>query len=605
MAQLFVLPKALNIDSNLKLVEGAIAKFYKTGTTTPQTVYQDAALSTPWGTSVTADSAGVLPPIYLDDSLPPYKLDLQASDGISLPGYPVDPVNAVILTAAAIGAALYPKTSAESNASVAPTIYVPSLQIDLERYGGGVGASTTTNYAAWQSAMAVIVKKGGGILVMRGGLSGDKYNFGANTLSAAQGLILQGDGYNTILKFATTGSNAGLLIPSTVGRVELRDLVLSGPGDGLTGSGNAGRGLQIGDSSGNSGLVLARKVNLNGWDTGMLMSGLIWGRFEQCEFGPAVGTSAGNISNNVGMDFNFLHAGNQVNAVTFQDCIVSNNANSGVKATNVSAAMNVINWYATSVQNNCQSTTSNPQFQTGSMQGFSIKGLYMEYVFGGTLPDAIDSTLWNYGSLRDFYITQCAQGIRDRSGSSMGQVHISDGTILSNTGNPINCASEIDLKIENVFTNVGTVIATNANGSKAFLSTGYGVGAWKQDEVDFTPAIAFGTSGSITQSVQAAKYSQIGNVVTVSFRINWSAISSPTGSVTVTGLPVAPKAGGPDVAFYVWSSGLTISAGSLSLEVANGSTTGSLYNVQTTTAAVQGAAFASSGSIIVSGSYQV
>jgi hypothetical protein len=112
--------------------------------------------------------------------------------------------------------------------------------------------------------------------------------------------------------------------------------------------------------------------------------------FEQCEFGPAVDNNLANISNNVGIDFNFQKSGNQVDAVTFQDAVISDNATNGVKATNVSAAMNVINWYATTCQNNYQSATGNAQFAQGSVQGFTIKGLYMEYVLGGTLPDAID-----------------------------------------------------------------------------------------------------------------------------------------------------------------------------------------------------------------------
>ena len=128
---------------------------------------------------------------------------------------------------------------------------------------------------------------------------------------------------------------------------------------------------------------------------------------------------------------------------------------------------------------------------------------------------------------------------------------------------------------------------------------------WPSNEVAFTPVIAFGASGSITQTVQAATFSQLGNVVTFSFRINWSAVASPAGNVTVTGLPLAPKAGGPDVVCSVYSAGITIAAGYLALPIFNATTTGLLYNVQTTTAQVQGSAFAATGSLIASGSYQV
>lgn len=44
---------------------GAILAFFQAGTTTPITVYQDAGLVTPFGSSVTADGQGAFAPIYL------------------------------------------------------------------------------------------------------------------------------------------------------------------------------------------------------------------------------------------------------------------------------------------------------------------------------------------------------------------------------------------------------------------------------------------------------------------------------------------------------------------------------------------------------------
>lgn len=52
-------------DINGLPLEGATLYFFTAGTTTPITVYQDAALSTPWGSSVVADGSGVFAPIYL------------------------------------------------------------------------------------------------------------------------------------------------------------------------------------------------------------------------------------------------------------------------------------------------------------------------------------------------------------------------------------------------------------------------------------------------------------------------------------------------------------------------------------------------------------
>lgn len=46
---------------------GAIATFYQGGTTTPLIVYQDNGLASPWGSSVTADAAGLFPGVFLPE----------------------------------------------------------------------------------------------------------------------------------------------------------------------------------------------------------------------------------------------------------------------------------------------------------------------------------------------------------------------------------------------------------------------------------------------------------------------------------------------------------------------------------------------------------
>lgn len=502
----------------------------------------------------------------------------------------------------------YALTMAESAAGVMPVVYTYP-ELTFERYGGSAGASAATNYSSWQSAMAVVSKKGGGTLLMQapGALYGTPYNFGANTLTCAYGLILQGASYNTVLKFSVGGTTAGVLLPSgsPSGRVELRDLSILGPGDGITGASNAGWGLQMGDTGGNAGFVLCRKVQLNGWGTGAVFGGLIWGRFEQCEFGGAVGNALGNISNNVGIDFNFQNSSNQVNAVTFQDCVISNNANNGVKATNVAAAMNIISWLGLTVQNNCQSATGNPQFYMGPVNGFTIKGIYSEYIFTGTAPTTLNIGQAQWGSIEDFYFNGCNIGINDSFGFSVSQVSIRDGAILNNSGNPLNLEGETDLKVENVRYTSGTPNATNANGSKAYLATGYGISAWKADEVSFSPALAFDGGGSIDQTVAYAIYSIMGNTLTYSLRINWTTVSSPSGNVSITGFPVAPKTA--DEVGDVFPANIAFTAGQMNLYIANSTTTGLLYNAAATgtSSQVQGSGFTANGFVIVSGSYQV
>ncbi len=65
----FFLPFRPALDANGIVVAGAKLYFYATETTTPQTIYADAGLTTPLTNPVEANAAGVWPSIYLDDSL--------------------------------------------------------------------------------------------------------------------------------------------------------------------------------------------------------------------------------------------------------------------------------------------------------------------------------------------------------------------------------------------------------------------------------------------------------------------------------------------------------------------------------------------------------
>jgi|14BtaG_2_1085337.scaffolds.fasta_scaffold23865_2 hypothetical protein len=66
-------------------------------------------------------------------------------------------------------------------------------------------------------------------------------------------------------------------------------------------------------------------------------------------------------------------------------------------------------------------------------------------------------------------------------------------------------------------------------GSANFLDD-YEEGTW-------TPAYAFSTSGSVAYGVQNGRYVKVGRLVHVNFRIYTASISSPTGDVTISGLP--------------------------------------------------------------------
>lgn len=99
------------VDSAGKPINGALAYFFETGTTTPADVYADAALSVPLDNPVQANSAGLFPSIYPDPAVT-YRLRLTTSTGalvcpdvdpaVAPFTIPPDSVTAAMLTGSAV-----------------------------------------------------------------------------------------------------------------------------------------------------------------------------------------------------------------------------------------------------------------------------------------------------------------------------------------------------------------------------------------------------------------------------------------------------------------------------------------------------------------------
>ena len=70
------------------IVPGAKLWTYQTGTTSPVTVYQDTAGTSPHTNPVLADANGVWPQMFYTGALKVIGTD---PDGVTLPGYPLDP----------------------------------------------------------------------------------------------------------------------------------------------------------------------------------------------------------------------------------------------------------------------------------------------------------------------------------------------------------------------------------------------------------------------------------------------------------------------------------------------------------------------------------
>jgi hypothetical protein len=84
MPALFVMPKPFALSAAGASSPAAKLTFTATGTSTPQNTYQDIALTTPHANPVIADSAGFFAPIYLDPTLPSYRVKLSTSANVQI-----------------------------------------------------------------------------------------------------------------------------------------------------------------------------------------------------------------------------------------------------------------------------------------------------------------------------------------------------------------------------------------------------------------------------------------------------------------------------------------------------------------------------------------
>lgn len=149
---LLQLPRPLAVDANGVPRAGAKLYVFAAGTSTPVTVYQDAALTIIHASPIVANSDGLFPPIYADPSTGDLKINLTTAADIQVAGYPIDNIpvklsaGAVTLDSDDVASALdsLKITAAEIAVGVTPTnlSYDPC---DVRRYGGdptGVADST-------------------------------------------------------------------------------------------------------------------------------------------------------------------------------------------------------------------------------------------------------------------------------------------------------------------------------------------------------------------------------------------------------------------------------------------------------------------------------
>jgi hypothetical protein len=139
--QIFSLPEqaVLSATEALRLLPGAKAYFFASGTTTPQDTFSDADLTIPHANPVEADSAGFLPTIYLNAE-ESYRCQIKTAADVLISD--TDPVNDSVLSALAIAALIKPQTPAELSADVTPA----NLLVDPYKRG------RYTNAVDWRLA---------------------------------------------------------------------------------------------------------------------------------------------------------------------------------------------------------------------------------------------------------------------------------------------------------------------------------------------------------------------------------------------------------------------------------------------------------------------
>jgi hypothetical protein len=500
----------------------------------------------------------------------------------------------------------YPQTPAESAVGVTPSNYsYPELYI--ERYGGGL--SPISNDGAMASALKVAgsTGRGGGTLYF---LGSGTYSF-ADSYSLPAGLIIQGAGYETIMKY--TGTGTFLSVSGTAGRVEIRDILIQGPATATAPSTSAGIGVAIGGSTGSAGIVSMRRVQITLFTTGLQIQGLNWGRFELCEFGNATGStaSAPAYTNYTGVNFDALST---ISEVTFDSCIVSNNASAGVSTSTPTTTMVNIRWVGCTVQDNGQFITSSqpPQFYMGTVYGFSIDNLYMEFANGTTnIPEAIRSDYLSGGMIRNFTISTCTYGIHDHTGGTMNQVDILNGEIssVSSGGYALYAASEIDVVARNLNLSSYAVLLTGAGCN--YLPTHSGLASWPAttDTFPTSPTLSATTGTPTYNTTQTGgAYSKTGNIVNFNLSVVTSGLGMLTGPIQINNLPFALENNHTMSAIFpVECIGITPSGSNNQFygKLAAGSTAITIWGGGTASPAqIQASALATITTINITGSYQ-
>ena len=161
--------------------------------------------------------------------------------------------------------------------------------------------------------------------------------------------------------------------------------------------------------------------------------------------------------------------------------------------------------------------------------------------FAGTLATAAQGNVTSLGTLTALTVDNICL-----DGTTIGHTSDTDLMTLSNGA----------MAISGNITGATAICTTNLNASSVYIG-----GNTSTNELDnyvegtFTPAYTAG-SGSITLSTAEGYYTRIGNLIYVTIKMIASAVSSPSGTLVISGLPVtsANNTGGEGIGAVVYKN---------------------------------------------------
>jgi hypothetical protein len=533
---LFNPPRFTPVNSSGTPYSGAKLYVYRAGTTTAATPYTTAALTVAHANPIVANSAGQFAAVYLDPTVSyDYKFLLTTSAGVQL--WSEDNVPANPLTAAQIGAAIYPRTAAEISASVTPSNYaVPSHDsvgvIYVERYGFDKTDTTSDQTAPLQAAYDVAVQCGGGIIEI------PDADFRASITVEHQGIIFRGQGG---ISSVTIWRNVGASAPFTIDNSDR----------GLNGSGLERICLQNRDEAvytTTDGVVLTSEATgLNQMDylrffdvyiryfrDNLSITGrCIWGNFTEvrCEGALRDGLhieGSDNISQNNfrlcrfgnsgrhGFYANLTFAGLLATGNVWDTCTFEQNEENGIRITGTYGLANWAfrNTYAEENSGSIAASDTDPRKVNIHVDSVYCIGLEIGGTFyGNTAPDVdIDHN-----------------------------IYVDTTSMTSVSGTVDNCRFN-DAVTADVYWPKGVYLGNNTYSAVPVYTPALGsVSLSDQNTVStFTPGISFGggTTG-LTYTTQVGRYTVHGRLVTATAYVVINDNGSSTGAAKLTGLPIA------------------------------------------------------------------